>query len=106
MSEFKRVSSVLQEADGMLFFECNGCGMPHGVNISRDCMPKWSFDGNYEKPTFSPSVLVQYPYRMLENGEREQVICHSFVVNGSIQYLSDCTHHLAGKTIQLPVIED
>ena len=106
MSELKKVSSVLQEADGMLFFECKGCDMPHGVNIARDGMPKWSFDGNYENPTFSPSVLVQYPYRMLGNGEREQVVCHSFVVNGNIQYLNDCTHNLAGKTIPLPVIED
>jgi hypothetical protein len=28
-------------------------------------------------------------------------ICHSFIKNGKIQYLSDCTHELKGKTVQL-----
>jgi hypothetical protein len=27
-------------------------------------------------------------------------VCHVFVKAGEIQYLSDCTHELAGKTVQ------
>lgn len=34
----------------------------------------------------------------------EDVICHSFIVNGDIRYLSDCTHAMAGKTVSLPDI--
>jgi hypothetical protein len=29
-------------------------------------------------------------------------VCHSFVVDGRIQFLGDCTHHLAGQTVDLP----
>ncbi|MEO7016286.1 MAG: hypothetical protein ABI067_07055 [Leifsonia sp.] len=31
--------------------------------------------------------------------------CHSFITDGKIKYLSDCNHHLAGQTIDLPKIE-
>lgn len=30
-------------------------------------------------------------------------ICHSFVRNGKIEFLSDCTHELAGKTVELEI---
>lgn len=52
---------------------------------------RWTFNGDYEKPTFSPSMKVNYG-----NG----LITHCFVKNGNIQYLSDCTHDMAGKTVQ------
>jgi len=29
-------------------------------------------------------------------------VCYSFVTAGRIQFLSDCTHILAGKTVDLP----
>lgn len=28
-------------------------------------------------------------------------VCHSFVRNGKIEFLSDCSHHLAGKIVPL-----
>ena len=28
-------------------------------------------------------------------------ICHSFITDGSIEFLPDCTHELAGKTVPL-----
>jgi hypothetical protein len=28
-------------------------------------------------------------------------VCHSFVTDGRIQYLSDCTHAMAGQTKEL-----
>jgi hypothetical protein len=31
--------------------------------------------------------------------------CHSFLVDGQIQFLGDCTHALAGQTVPLPEIE-
>lgn len=30
--------------------------------------------------------------------------CHSFVRDGQIEFLSDCTHALAGKTVSLPAV--
>ena len=29
-------------------------------------------------------------------------VCHSFVTDGRIQFLGDCTHDLAGHTVELP----
>jgi hypothetical protein len=31
-----------------------------------------------------------------------EVRCHSFVRAGMIEFLSDCTHELAGKTVPIP----
>lgn len=69
---------------GELGFWCPGCEHMHLVNSG------WTFNGNYDKPTFSPSVLVTGGHR-----------CHSFVQGGHIQFLSDCTHALAGQTVEL-----
>ena len=52
---------------------------------------KWTWNGDKVKPTFSPSIVVQGTKR-----------CHSFVTDGLIQFLSDCSHELAGKTVPLP----
>ncbi len=75
----------------------------------------WGFDGNYERPTFSPSVLVRgkrritdEEYARIRTGESVEVpdmICHSFVRNGQIEFLGDCTHALAGQTVPLPDME-
>jgi hypothetical protein len=36
------------------------------------------------------------------NGEPEKTLCHHFVTNGQIIYLSDCDHKLA--TQQVPMV--
>lgn len=103
MSAFVRVSPILEEADGRLFFHCPGCLMLHGVNIDRTQPgPGWDWNGSLDQPTFQPSILVRYPW----GPDQHQVVCHSFVRDGKIEYLSDCTHHLAGKTVDIPRLED
>ena len=107
------VRGVLRTLEGeRLGFWCPGCAEMHVVT------PGWQFDGNYDRPTFSPSVLVRsghyapghpgpecwctYNARHPEapSGFRcEQ--CHSFVRDGQIQFLGDCTHQLAGRTVPL-----
>jgi len=32
--------------------------------------------------------------------------CHSFVRDGRIEFLSDCTHALKGQTVDLPDLPD
>jgi hypothetical protein len=99
-------------------FYCEGCKSHHAPVEGR-----WTFNENYENPTFSPSILVHatemtekgiadyeawcklgYPNRD-ESFESVQIVCHSFVTDGKIQYLSDCTHALAGQTIDLTPID-
>ena len=86
-------------------FDCPGCGSYHGVwtTEKNDRSAVWSFNGNMEKPTFSPSILVRWTRTC---PEIKDMVCHSFVTDGMIQYLSDCTHKLAGQTVELPKIEN
>lgn len=63
----------------------------------------WSWNESTERPTFAPSILVHSHERY---EAPPQPRCHSFVRNGTIEYLSDSTHTLAGKTVLLPDWED
>jgi hypothetical protein len=66
----------------------------------------WGFNGNEERPTFTPSILVHsHGYLTDEGGVRQSPRCHSFVTDGRIQFLGDSTHALAGQTVDLPEIE-
>lgn len=64
--------------------QCPGCNEPHSFQVGR-----WAFNGDTDRPTFSPSLVVAGP------GPR----CHSFVTDGHIQFLADCTHSLVGQTV-------
>ena len=63
--------------------------------------PHWTWNGSLDRPTFTPSILSRYTIE----GEGHHV-CHSFVTDGRIQFLEDCTHKLAGQTIDLPEMTD
>jgi hypothetical protein len=80
-------------------FHCPGCKSGHAVWTTKpnSLGAQWTFDGNMERPTFSPSVLAKWKSR-----DGKEKICHSFVRDGHIQFLSDCTHELAGQTVPLP----
>lgn len=117
-----RLSKLLCDAeDGQggvqLRFWCPGCEMAHGVGIGSGPAPRWTYNGNPEKPTFAPSILVRYDHwtppatdpgiaEKIRSGAIKQTqvhdVCHSFVRDGRIQFLGDCTHKLAGQTVDLP----
>lgn len=84
-------------------FICPGCEMYHVVVVKRNTHedgPTWGYNWDDQKPTFTPSILVRW-----EMGhERKKHVCHSFVREGRIQFLRDCTHDLAGETVELPDI--
>lgn len=104
-------------------FWCPGCQCAHdvwfsGPNEMRGA--RWTFNGNYDKPTFQPSILVQgteftakgkadyeawmasgYPPRNGQGFESRPTRCHTFVTDGVIQFLGDCTHALAGRTVPM-----
>lgn len=99
---------------GRVAFMCPGCRELHQIRVYGEGRPRWSFNGDYQRPTFAPSVLVKGVQCVNdENGEwtGEWVsgpdgrplpsVCHSFVRDGQIQFLGDCTHVLAGQTVPL-----
>lgn len=94
--------SVLSPIDGGYIFECIGCGIEHVIWTGKSGYPVWSFNGDMENPTFSPSHLCEYEW----GPERKPVRCHSFIKNGHIEYLPDCTHTLAGKTVRMTPVDD
>ena len=63
------------------------------------------YNGDAEKPTFTPSVLVTYNGSDAGKDGAPPSVCHSFVTDGRIQFLADCTHALAGQTVGLPDFE-
>lgn len=115
-------AKLLRLEGGLLSFYCPGCKCSHGFDS------RWTFDGNMEAPTFSPSLLVGPNWRIPDGWDFDtaprdekgelllgpdgvhvlgafEVRCHSFVRAGRIEYLGDCTHELAGKTIPMEDIE-
>ena len=75
------------------YFWCPGCKEVHGINDT------WQYNGDADKPTITPSVLVNGNIQYQVPGVP---LCHSFVTNGKIRFLSDCTHDLADRTVDLP----
>jgi hypothetical protein len=103
-----QISKVMRSVeDGGLLFWCPGCDGAHMVKVGTGNGPRWGYNGNAERPTFTPSVLVTYngADAGMDRGDGRlapPAICHSFVTDGRIQFLGDCTHHLAGQTVELP----
>lgn len=114
---------------------CPACGNGHlfntvpGDNGVGQKKPVWKFvNGDVEQPTFRASMLVtsvampavdpktgDYPkgpdgeYLRDATGRIAGVkdtVCHSFVTGGRIEFLKDCTHKLAGQTVDLPDFND
>lgn len=115
------LSPILRLAAGNhLVFWCPGCDEAHGIAFGEGDGPRWGWNGNAEKPTFTPSVLVrgrsftaqgQADYdawyeagcpRPAPQFEAMDTVCHSFIVDGQIQFLGDCTHALVGQTVPIP----
>lgn len=125
MSENKLKLRLMQNHNGgsSAGFYCPGCKELHAVNITPGSSPLWTYNNNPYSPTFHPSVLVQSGHYAKhydgkgcwctyykEHPEEEDdgfrcVICHSFIRDGKIIFLNDCTHALAGQTVDLPDID-
>lgn len=79
-------------------FMCPGCCDWHDIKVkSVGC---WKWNGSVESPTLRPSVLA----RKME-GKIDVVRCHSYITKGQIQFLDDCTHSLAGQTVEMHVTD-
>ena len=74
-------------------FHCPGCGYGHSFRVNSDSTrPQWSWNGSLDKPTFTPSLMVN-------RGTATQ--CHCNVTDGRIVFHTDCHHPLAGQTVDM-----
>ena len=108
---------------GRVGFWCPGCAEAHWIGVGPGEGPRWGYNGDLDKPTFTPSILVRsvridggdaeldrilHSYKLPEDRERMladrriNTVCHSFVTDGRIQFLDDSTHALAALTVDLP----
>jgi hypothetical protein len=101
-------SRYLHREQGRYQHWCPACEEMHHLPDS------WSFNGNVDKPTFTPSFLNRGLRRTFVNGQwvgdwiRDSdgnpipFICHYILTDGTLNYCGDCTHAMAGKSMPLP----
>ena len=116
-------SKLRKVEGGRVAFWCPGCDECHQVGVEAPATLIWGFNGNGDAPTFTPSILVRSvridggdeeieriidTYRLPQEREamladkRINTVCHSYVTDGRIKFLGDCTHTLVGQTVDLP----
>lgn len=91
---------------GYLFY-CPGCKYEHYVTVKpheNALGASWDFNGDLENPTFQPSILQRIEFQ--PGTGKPTTTCHSFVTNGKIQFLSDCTHSLAEQTVDMTEMKE
>lgn len=106
--KLRSVALSMDGSAGGIAFWCPGCGEPHVVCTRGDpaARPVWGWDGDVDAPTITPSINILIgPRPMVPVGRPDAGkidVCHSFVHDGHIQFLGDCTHALANQTVPLP----
>lgn len=93
-----QVNAKLRRGTDTYFWYCPACRELHPLPDG------WTFNGNLDKPTFSPSFKHHWNCGpLVEPPKREGLnICHYIVTDGRVAYCGDCTHDMAGQTIEMP----
>lgn len=97
MSKFQFVTSDYNKKNNInqYIFYCPGCETYHFVQ-DKGIGPNWRITGlEKDKPTVKPSIRVR-------SGRNMEEICHSFITDGEIKFLTDSTHKLSGQKIRIP----
>lgn len=111
-----RLSSILRGGEGTLSFFCPGCKDVHIIGVDGTYHANWDWNQDVEKPTFRPSILVRTGHYEPRHKQGDVcwcdvprtgdgyrcLVCHSFVTEGRIEFLSDSTHELSGQTVPIP----
>lgn len=99
---------LLRKCDGGYLVWCPACSEAHVVAVEKPLGngAKWTFNGDLEKPTFSPSLLVKTGSAVdpdfKDGPDDPPTVCHSFIRDGNWEYCPDSRHELAGKTVPIP----
>lgn len=107
-----QVSATLRRLTNGYAHWCPGCEEMHRLPDS------WTFDGNVECPTFSPSFKHSGVRAVTVNGEWTgefvtdaagkpiPFICHYILTAGVLNFCGDCTHSLTGRSVPLPPLPE
>lgn len=106
----------------LVAIRCPGCNEQHVLRIAGP--DAWGYNGNPDAPTFTPSLLTTSGHFLSThqpgarcwctyNAEHPDdpvtfhcSRCHSFITDGRIQFLGDCSHALANQTVPLLPFDD
>lgn len=100
---------------GTYRFRCPA-GHDHFINtiVPNQQAAQWGFNGNLDKPTFTPSVNERAGRFVDVNikGNEEWLSdpansyqCHFIITDGFIYFCGDCSHDLKGQTLELPDLD-
>lgn len=79
---------------GTVMVWCPGCLHAHGYPTQGS--PAWSYNGDANSPTLTPSADIK-----VERPDGTNYRCHSTVADGRITFCADSTHLLRGMTLEL-----
>jgi len=88
-----QVSSKLRRGTCYYSHWCPGCEEMHVIYVAAPARITWSFGGDIQRPSFSPSVRIT---------AHKGSVCHYFLTSGELRYCTDSTHRLAGTNVPLP----
>lgn len=100
-----KIFLLQDDADELSYgFYCEGCKCSHWFRVryktfTRESVNRppnialWSWNGNFEKPTITPSIDC--------NRSSPELRCHSIVTDGMIHFLNDSYHDFKGRIIPL-----
>jgi len=94
-----KIKKLKYEDDTIQYaFMCPGCNILHHFNTN------WKYDEDFENPTVKPSLLWK---GMVDdgNGGWKKAKCHSYITEGKIKFLHDCSHSMKSTTVELPEIK-
>jgi len=103
-----QVNKILRRIQGGYAHYCPGCEEMHRLPDG------WSFDGNLNSPSFTPSFRHEGVQRVIvsglwtgewkrdANGNTIPYICHYVLTAGVLNFCGDCTHALVGKSVPIP----
>lgn len=83
-------------------FYCPACLRAHTFYVAGGV--KWTFNGDQECPTFSPSLRIFTPKikgPVAGTVIPERTVCHLFLSRGFIRFCGDCPHEMAGRTVEM-----
>ena len=88
----RRTGSTTSGDPGGYAHYCPGCDGMHVFAVDEPFPngARWTFNGNLEKPTFSPSMNIGNDW------------CHYNLTDGELRYTTCRGHNLGGQTLPLP----
>lgn len=99
----KKLRSVGSDTTAGIAHWCPGCKSPHVIYTKGKVT--WTWDGNVDAPTCTPSVRNFTTYDKEHNplpAGQERTLCHYVLTNGILNYCGDCEHELSGQSAPLP----